>query len=159
MANQNIKTNYATTHPDATDVSGPEAKHEARRQLNRDLREKQTPKIKAVKQYDEPIGPRRQPTLVSSTKELFSGHNVVETGKAAVKSGRAAVGSGLVNMGNRVGHIASVTPSWIRGSPIPEQYLSMPYVHVGIKPERKHKKSRKGSTKVVVSNRPEWIRF
>lgn len=151
MAGQNIKTNYATTHPDATDVSTPEQRHEARRQLNRDIRDKQ--KGKAA------------PSIRSTTSEIFSGSNIKATGKAAVKYGIGALGSGISNVGKRVGSIVTA-PSpdmfvggrtgWPGGQSIPPQFLSGPSVTVIERPKRR-KKSK--SVQVVVSNRPEWIRF
>lgn len=150
MAGQNIKTYYKSSHPDATDVSTPEERHADRRQLNRELREQQKPK---------------KPSMRESTAHLFSGKNIVETGKAAVRSGNA----GIRNVGNRVASITSssppisfagggLVPAWTVGAKMPKEFLRIPMMGVEQKePKRKKRKHHKEQS--PVSTRPEWIRF
>lgn len=185
MAGQNIKTYYKSQNPDAIDTSTTEGRHEARRELNRDLRERQrgqniktyykspNPEATDVTAPEDHRAARKErnrklpkpPSLRESTGQLFSGKNIVETGKAAVRSGSA----GIQNVGSRVASLTAtaphvsfagggLVPAWTVGAKMPKEFLTMPYARVEA-PRPKHKKKKHRQEQVPVSTRPEWIRF
>jgi hypothetical protein len=150
MAGQNIKTNYKSPHPDATDVSSAEERHADRRQLNRELREQQKPK---------------KPSMRESTSNLFSGKNIVETGRSALRSGSAGiqnVGSRVASIGRSSPHVSfaggGLVPAWTVGAKIPKEFMSMPMVRTEVR-AAKPKKRKRRKEQAPVSTRPEWIRF
>ena len=151
MADQNIKTNYKSSHPNAKDVSTVEEKHNARRELNRTLRDEQ--------KQNAPKQPAKV-SAVKSTAELFSGRNILETGKIGAITGIGIAHTGMQNVGKRIAS-TDFAPSWIgKGGGgiggLPQQFTEMPGVIVQVKARKKRKPTK---TRVVVSTRPEWIRF
>jgi hypothetical protein len=157
MAGQNIKVNYKTTHPDATDVSTPEERHAARRELNMKLREEQ--KLKP-----QPKSQPKPPSMGQTTAQLFSGKNIVETGKSAIRTGHA----GIQNVGSRVASLSAsappvsftgggIIPAWTVGAKMPAQYMRMPGAQ--IESTRSKSKKKKHHKETPASTRPEWIRF
>lgn len=166
MADQKIKTFYKTNHPEAKQTSE-EAEmnehHETRRAQNREIRDTHQTRSKRG--------------LVDSAADIFSDENIIATGKHIASK----IPGAIRNVGDHVSELSrapasaptsprksqkgggypvipalALSPSWTRGSPIPGQFLRVPFVSTA-KPPKQTKKRKTQS--VPASTRPEWIRF